>query len=291
MSLYLGAPMWALKAWVGSFYPAGTRPRDFLSLYSRRLNTVEGNTTFYATPSAETVERWRDETPPGFRFCLKFPRAISHDKRLHDAQLETAEFVARLEQLGDRCGPAFLQLPPTFGARGLPALAAYLDTLPGPDSGLRFAVEVRHLDYFGAPAEAALDDALRERGVARVLYDVRGLRATEPTDEATRTAQARKPDVPVRFTRTAPFAFVRYISHPLVDENGTWLDEWAGRVSAWLEAGDDAFFFCHNKNDYFSPWLARDFHARVARRQPLPPLPAWDAAGGATEEPKQPSLF
>jgi hypothetical protein len=29
----------------------------------------------------------------------------------------------------------------------------------------------------------------------------------------------------------------------------------------------------------------------VARRQPLPPLPAWDAAGGATEEPKQPSLF
>ena len=288
MTLYVGCPMWALKAWVGTFYPAGTPSREFLSLYSRRLNTVEGNTTFYATPSAETVTRWRSETPEGFRFCLKFPRTISHDKRLRDAAAETAEFVARLEQLGDRCGPAFLQLPPTFGARGLPALTDYLDSLPRPGSGLRFAVEVRHLDYFGGPAEAALDEALGERGVARVLYDVRGLRAAEPADEETRTAQERKPDVPVRFTRTADFAFVRYISYPAVDENGPWLEEWAGYVSGWLQAAEDVYFFLHNKNDYYSPWLARNFHARVGRRQPLPALPAWDQT---PEEPRQASLF
>lgn len=236
MSLYLGAPGWALKSWVGTFFPAGAKRRDFLGLYSRRLNAVEGNTTFYATPSADTVARWIAETPPGFKFCLKFPKLISHEKRLRDAGAETAEFVARLEQLGDRRGPAILQLPPTFGARGLPALTAYLDQLPGPASGLRWAVEVRHADYFGGPAEAVLDEALAERGVARVLYDVRGLRAAEPNDEATRTAQARKPDVPVRFTRTANFAFVRYISHPAVEANGPWLDEWADRVSEWLAA-------------------------------------------------------
>lgn len=288
--LYLGCPQWALKAWTGTFYPAGARSRDFLGLYSRRLNTVEGNTTFYATPSADTVARWRDETPVGFKFCLKFPRAISHDRRLRDAQAETAEFIARLEQLGDRCGPAFLQLPPTFSARGLPTLAAYLDALPAPASGLRFAVEVRHPDFFGGPAEAALDEALAQRQVARVLYDVRGLRAAEPADQATRVAQAKKPDVPVRFTRTTDFAFVRYISFPVVEENGPWLDEWAAHVSAWLAAGEAVFFFCHNKNDYYSPWLARDFHARVAARVPLPALPAWedDAAGLA---PRQPSLF
>ena len=288
MTLYVGCPMWALKAWVGTFYPAGTPSREFLSLYSRRLNTVEGNTTFYATPSAETVTRWRSETLEGFRFCLKFPRTISHDKRLRDAAAETAEFVARLEQLGDRCGPAFLQLPPTFGGRGLPALKDYLDSLPRPGSGLQFAVEVRHLDYFGGPAEAALDEALGERGVARVLYDVRGLRAAEPADEETRTAQERKPDVPVRFTRTADFAFVRYISYPAVDENGPWLEEWAGYVSGWLQAAEDVYFFLHNKNDYYSPWLARDFHARVGRRLPLPALPAWDQT---PEEPRQASLF
>src|SRR5688572_23088032 len=275
MALYLGCPQWSLKAWVGTFYPAGAKTRDFLGLYSRRLNTVEGNTTFYATPSADTVARWRDETPPGFKFCLKFPRTISHDKRLRDAQAETTEFVARLDQLGDRCGPAFLQLPPSFGARGLPALTAFLDELPGPKSGLRFAVEVRHLDYFGGPAEAQLDAVLDERGMARVLYDVRGLRAAEPADEATRVAQEKKPDVPVRFTRTTSFSFVRYISFPAVEENGPWLDEWAVQVSGWLEAGEDVFFFCHNKNDYYSPWLARDFHARIAERVQVPALPGW----------------
>lgn len=70
--------MWGLKAWVGSFFPAGAKQREFLALYSRRLQTVEGNTTFYATPDVATVERWRAETPPGFRFCFKFPQSISH---------------------------------------------------------------------------------------------------------------------------------------------------------------------------------------------------------------------
>src|ERR1700704_6509692 len=103
--LYLGAPIWANKAWVGTFFPEGTRQREFLSLYSRRLNTVEGNTTFYGIPSAETVTRWRDETPPGFKFCLKFPKAITHERRLRDAEVETAEFADRLRLLDDRAGP------------------------------------------------------------------------------------------------------------------------------------------------------------------------------------------
>ena len=40
--------MWGLKTWVGSFFPKGTKQKDFLATYSRRLNTVEGNTTFYS---------------------------------------------------------------------------------------------------------------------------------------------------------------------------------------------------------------------------------------------------
>jgi uncharacterized protein YecE (DUF72 family) len=266
--------MWALKTWVGTFFPAGAKAHDFLYLYSRRLNTVEGNTTFYATPSAETIARWRDETPPGFNFCLKFPRTISHERRLRGAEAETAEFLARLNQLGDRAGPAFLQLPPSFGAAGLPALLAYLEGLP--QAGQRFAVEVRHRDYFREPAGPALDEALRRLGIARVLYDVRGLRSADPADPSTRVAQARKPDVPVRFERTAPFAFVRFISHPEVQRNAGLLEAWAGVVGGWLADGEDVFFFLHNKNDFYSPQLARDFHARLSARHPLPPLPPWD---------------
>ena len=288
--LYLGAPLWANKAWVGSFYPTGTKPRDFLRLYSQRLNTVEGNTTFYATPSAEIAARWRDETPAGFKFCFKFPRTITHERRLRGAEAETAEFAERLEVLGDRAGPCFLQLPPSFSGADLPALLAYLDALP-PLAGQPWslAVEVRHRDFFGGPAEPALAEALAERGLARVLYDQRGLRSAEPDDPATRLAQARKPNVPVRFTRTAPFAFVRYISHPDLPANAPLLDEWAAHAAEWLQAGDDVFFFCHHKNDVYAPALAREFHARLSRLAALPALPEWGEQ--SPEAPQQASLF
>lgn len=274
----IGCPVWGLKEWVGTFFPAGTKPRDFLALYSRRLTTVEGNTTFYAIPKRKTVERWRDEAPPGFKFCLKFPQIISHRRRLRGTEAETAEFLDRLARLGDRCGPSFLQLPPSFGAHQLPTLTAYLDSLP-PD--FRYAVEVRHPDFFG-PAEATLDEALAERQVARVLFDARGLRSAAPDDVATAEAQTRKPDVPVRFTRTAPFPFVRFIAHPDVPANQPLLVEWAERVAGWLDAGDDIFFFVHSPDDRFAPHLAREFHALVATRHPLPPLPPWD------DEPRRP---
>ncbi len=285
--LYLGCPIWANKAWVGTFYPAGSKQRDFLALYSRRLNAVEGNTTFYGVPTPETVTRWRDETPPGFKFCLKFPRTITHEKRLRGAEADTGAFVERVVQLGDRAGACLLQLPPSFSGGDLPALLAYLDRLPALPGGC--AVEVRHRDYFGGPAEAALATALGERQVARVLYDQRGLRSAEATDEGTRRAQAAKPNVPVRFTRTASFAFVRYIAHPDVPANAPLLDEWAEHVAEWLNAGDDVFFFCHHKNDYYAPVVARDFHERVGRHAALPRLPAWGEAGPAETE--QPTLF
>jgi uncharacterized protein YecE (DUF72 family) len=244
-----------LKAWVGSFFPAGAKQRGF-SLQPP-LQTVEGNTTF--APDVATVQRWRDETLPGFQFCFKFPQSISHHKRLQNVAVETAEFLDRLEHLGDRCGPAFLQLPPTFGPSHLSALTTYLHSLP---KTFRYAVEVRHPEFFTEPGEGALEAALREQNVARVLFDVRGLRSAKPDDDATAAAQERKPNVPVRYTRSAPFAFVRYVAHPTFEANAVFLDEWAGRVAEWLGAGDDVFFFLHSPTDVISPLLAKDFQAR-----------------------------
>src|SRR5579859_7372639 len=180
--LFLGCPIWSNKAWVGTLFPEGSKQRDFLTLYSRRLNAVEGNTTFYGVPTPETVARWRAETPPGFKFCLKFPRAITHDHRLRDAEADTSTFLECLSRLDDRAGASLLQLPPSFGSAGVPVLLRYLDQLPPLPGGC--AVEVRHPDFFEGPAEATLAEALRERGVARVLYDQRGLRSAEPDDEA-----------------------------------------------------------------------------------------------------------
>ncbi|MBW4535938.1 MAG: DUF72 domain-containing protein [Pleurocapsa minor HA4230-MV1] len=78
MNFYLGCAVWSYKDWVGNLYPPKSQPRDFLNLYSRRFTTVEGNTTFYAIPSAQTIEKWVEQTPPGFKFCPKLHRQITH---------------------------------------------------------------------------------------------------------------------------------------------------------------------------------------------------------------------
>ena len=46
--IYIGCAVWGYKDWLGELFPAGSKSAESLSLYSRRLTTVEGNTTFYA---------------------------------------------------------------------------------------------------------------------------------------------------------------------------------------------------------------------------------------------------
>jgi len=53
---YIGCPMWGYKEWVGTFFPPRTAQSDFLRLYSRRLTTVEGNTSFAEFPHLERME-------------------------------------------------------------------------------------------------------------------------------------------------------------------------------------------------------------------------------------------
>ena len=36
----IGTQGWNYTAWVGPFYPPGTRPTEFLSLYARAFGTV-----------------------------------------------------------------------------------------------------------------------------------------------------------------------------------------------------------------------------------------------------------
>ena len=173
MTLYLGAPLWGQKTWAGTVFPKATKQKDFLAAYSHIFNTVEGNTTFYALPNTETVERWHEQTPPGFRFCLKVPQVISHQKRLKSCEAETAEFVNRLRLLRDRNGPCFLQLPPSFAARNLPDLRAYLAAWP---KDLSLAVEPRHADFFDANvAEADFDALLHQHGATRCIFDTASL--------------------------------------------------------------------------------------------------------------------
>ena len=52
----LGTSSWSEKAWVGPFYPEGSKPGEFLALYARRFDTVEADVTYYRVPDNRLVD-------------------------------------------------------------------------------------------------------------------------------------------------------------------------------------------------------------------------------------------
>jgi uncharacterized protein YecE (DUF72 family) len=94
--LYVGTSGWSYPSWRPDFYPAETKPADFLRFYAGRFRTVELNTTGYRLPREELFERWGEQTPPGFQFA---PKANAHPR------FEAATFAARVGLLGEHLGP------------------------------------------------------------------------------------------------------------------------------------------------------------------------------------------
>jgi len=268
--LYVACPIWNSKAWPGDFLPAETTAASALAAYAARLNAVEGNTTFYAIPDSEVILRWREQTQEGFRFCLKFPRAITHDRMLVRADRETADWIDRLRLLGDRRGPSFLQLPRDFAPDRFDILAAYLSSLP-PD--LAHSVEPRNIGWFEKDIEASLNALLTDLGIGRVLFDVRPLRAAEVLDPEARKAKMSKPNVPVRTGRTAGNVHLRYVAHTDLELNERWLAQWAPIAARWIDEGLDVYIAMHTIDESHMPKLCRMFHAMVDAITPLPPLP------------------
>jgi len=292
MSIFFGCPVWSYKGWVGNFYPKGTKPADFLREYAKRVTTIEGNTTFYAVPSQKTIAGWVEETPEIFRFCPKVPKVISHEGKLTDNIDRAHAFVDVMKQLGIRLGPMFLQLPPRFSPKLIGDLEAFLSAWT---SDVRLAVEVRHLDWFESPHDEALDQLLAHHNMARVTIDTRPIRSLAgdqslagSTYESLLEARERKPDVPVVPKRTTDFVFIRYIGHPKLDQNLALIDEWVDYLVPQLQAGADAFIFCHTPENLGSPEICREFHRRINARIKIPLLP-WDKI--EPDIPEQPSLF
>ena len=281
-NFYIGCAVWGYKDWVGDLFPKGSKNADFLSLYSRRMTTVEGNTTFYATPRVEVVQRWAAETPDTFRFCFKLPREVSHEGSLAAQVKTTREFIDRLAPLGERLGPFFLQLPPGYRADKIKDLEQWLAEWP---TDYRLAVEVRHDDWYADPYESALINLLHQYDAGRVVMDVRPLNAgpLPGADVDLQAARDRKPDVPMHPLRSSDIALIRYIGHPTPELNGPLLDEWAQRVAKWLADGTEVYFFCHCPDERRSPALCRDFQHHLERLVDVPPLP-WDEQDGGMQQ-------
>ncbi len=270
--LYIGCPAWGYKEWVGQngFFPPKTPASEFLRLYSRKLLTVEGNTTFYAVPSHETVARWREETPETFRFCPKVVKSISHEPHLEHQQAATLAFVERMRGFGTRLGPIFLQLPPTFTPSSLPALETFLAFWP---ADVRLAVEVRHAAFYTEKMAETLDTLLHRYNVGRVLMDTRPIRTGTAKEQQMLQARERKPNLPLHIVTTTDFAFVRYIGHPSMEVNAPLLDVWAQQLSQWLTQGLTLYVFCHCPFEEHSPTICAELYQRVRSLVSLPALP------------------
>jgi uncharacterized protein YecE (DUF72 family) len=228
-------------------------------------------------PSAETVTRWAEQTPQGFQFCPKLPRTITHVKRLVDAQQDTEDFLERMGGLGDRLGPLFIQLPPSFGPADSANLSDFLDLLP---HTLRVCVEVRHRGWFAAAMRPRLNALLSQHNAARVIIDTRGVRAGGDSGAAVRNYRTQKPDLPIQPDLTADFAFLRLINHPQAALNEPVFLEWTRRLADWLAAGTSVYVFAHCPDETQSPIIARGLHARISALTAVDPLPA-DPVQGA----------
>jgi uncharacterized protein YecE (DUF72 family) len=136
--LYVGTSGWSYPSWRPDFYPAGTKPADFLCFYAERFRTVELNTTGYRLPREELFERWAKQTPPGFQFA---PKANAHPR------FDAATFAARVGLLGERLGPIRLVV---VSARDKGLLTLLLGSF---DPTVPLAFDFRHESWDGIEAE------------------------------------------------------------------------------------------------------------------------------------------
>jgi uncharacterized protein YecE (DUF72 family) len=246
----IGAQGWNYDAWVGPFYPSGTRPADYLAVYARAFNTVEVDSTFYAIPPVRTIREWGSRVPGGFTFALKLPQEITHENRLRGSADQMELFLERARELGEKLGPVLIQLGQAFAPAELPALARFLPALPG---DVRFAVEFRNRGWIHDGVLALL----AEHHVALVLSDARWI--------------PRKTMLTLASRPTADFSYVRWMGpdRELVDYSRIQVDRtreieaWATVLPTVAARGIDVYGYVNNHFAGHAPATARDLQRRL----------------------------
>lgn len=256
----IGTQGWNYDAWVNAFYPSGTRPADFLAVYARAFDTVEVDSTFYATPPAKTFRSWRARVAhrPGFVFALKLPQEITHELRFRGNTPDVAaEFIVRARELGPALGPILIQLGPDFGPEELPALAKFLPLLP---TDLHFAVEFRQRAWIHDGVLATLS----EHRVSLALSDGRWIPRRQMLELASR------PTGDLLYVRLmGPNRDIVDYSRVQVDRTRE-LEQWGTTLRSVSTSGLQAFVYVNNHFAGHSPSSARELQ-RLLGLEPVEP--------------------
>ena len=254
--LYLGCPVWANTKWKSSLFSADAKSAEYLSQYSRLFNTAEGNTTFYADPSDDTLARWQQDTPEQFRFVLKVPQRISHHGSA-DSMLQLQDWLNRMALLGDKLALIHLQLPARTGPAELTHIAILVEQI---SQQYRCVLEVRHPAFFDkGQHEIQLHKMLQHYNAERVVIDSRALFSVPATTQALTDAQAKKPRVPVHAISFSQTPMLRFIATDDMALNRQFYQPWLKKVQQWLNEGKSPFCFFHTPDNHLAPQLCRQF--------------------------------
>ncbi|HEX8029669.1 MAG TPA: DUF72 domain-containing protein [Vicinamibacterales bacterium] len=163
--ILVGTSGYNYPEWKGSFYPADLPAAKMLPYYASKFPTVEINYTFYRMPTPKLIAGWRAQVPPEFRFTLKAPKRITHDKRLRAAEVaeSVAGFITAAAELGPQMAALLFQLPPNF-KKDAGLLTEFLSLLP-PKTPAAF--EFRNASWL----DDDVYDVLRARNIALCIAD------------------------------------------------------------------------------------------------------------------------
>ncbi|EKY4875445.1 DUF72 domain-containing protein [Vibrio alginolyticus] len=281
LPLRLGLTMWSHNQWQQSFYGSGTKPAERLERYAQVFHTVEGNTTFYATPTLNTVQNWRAATHDDFRFTFKLPKAITHEQMLRGCSEQLRDFMKVMEPLHDRVGQWTIQLPAAFGPEHLDRLKKFCASFP---PNFPLGVEVRHMAFFSkGEEERALNQWLVENNIDRIIMDSRPVFAAKPDNEAIIDAQMKKPRIPVHAIATASHPLIRFIGHPEEQQNYEFFKPWLNKLPQWIAEGKQPYVMIHTADNIIAPELAANLYKDIQKRITLPELSPFPADDGNSQ--------
>ena len=158
----IGTAGWAIDRQHATSFPTDG---SALERYAAIFRTAEINSSFHRSHRHETWQRWREAVPSSFRFSVKMPKTISHERRLIGCDALLDVFVAEVAQLGDRLGVLLLQLPPSLALE--PVVFANFIEHVRERCDAPVACEPRHPSFFSEDADCILQELM----VTRVAAD------------------------------------------------------------------------------------------------------------------------
>lgn len=223
VQIYIGAPVWGDKGFIGKIYPPKTKSSDYLSLYSKQFNCIEMNTTFYNMPNQDSVLKWKEEVSGDFKFCPKINQIITHRLNLKNAEQITEDFCNSISHFENQLGITFGITSPYFRPDKFSVFERYLATFP---KGIPLSFEVRHEDWFSD--RAIMEDLfsmMESYGISSIITDVAGRR-----------------DV-CHMRLTTSTAVIRFGGNNLHPTDFPRLDKWVDRIKTWIEGGIETIYF------------------------------------------------